>query len=82
MPASTIPVLARAATVFELTFGLALVLGIRLRWVTLGAAGLLFVFAVSMLISFGIREPFDYSVFSASACALLLAQREWTAKRS
>jgi putative oxidoreductase len=76
MPASTIPFLARAATVLELVFGIALVLGVGLRWVTFGAAGLLLVFALSMAISFGIREPFDYSVFSASACALLLAQRE------
>ena len=76
MPASTIPFFARAATVFELGFGIALVLGIGLRWVTFGAAGLLLVFAVSMAISSGIKEPLDYSVFSASACALLLAQQE------
>jgi putative oxidoreductase len=76
MPASTIPVLARAATVLELGFGIALVLGVGLRWATLGAAGLLLIFAVAMAISFGIREPLEYSVFSASACALLLAAEE------
>ena len=75
MPSATIPFLARAATVLELGFGIALVLGIGLRWVTLGAAVLLLVFAVSMAISFGIKEPLEYSVFSASACALLLRQR-------
>lgn len=76
MPASTVPFLARAATALELGFGVALVLGIGLRWVALGAAALLLLFAVSMAISFGLREPLDYSVFSASACALLLAQRD------
>jgi hypothetical protein len=33
----------------------------------------LFLFAISMTISLGLKKPFDYSVFSASAGALLLA---------
>lgn len=74
MPASTIPFFARAATVLEIAFGIGLVLGIGLRWVAAGAAALLLVFAISMAISFGLKEPLDYSVFSASACALLLAR--------
>lgn len=74
MPASTIPFFARAATVLEIAFGIGLVLGIGLRWVAVGAAGLLLVFAISMALSFGLKEPLDYSVFSASACALLLAR--------
>jgi putative oxidoreductase len=73
MPASTIPFLAWAATVAELVLGAALILGVRLRWAALGSALLLLLFGAAMAISFGLKEPLDYSVFSASAAALLLA---------
>jgi len=73
MPAWTIPFLAWAATAAEVSLGLALVLGIWLRWAAFGSALLLLLFAVAMAISFGIKSPPDYSVFSASAGALLLA---------
>lgn len=73
MPASTIPFLAWAATVAELSFGLALILGIWTQWVARGSAVLLFLFGTAMAISFGIKSPLDYSVFSASAGALLLS---------
>jgi putative oxidoreductase len=74
MPASTIPFLAWSATVGELVFGVALVLGIWRQWVAWGSALLLALFGTAMAISFGIKEPLDYSVFSASAAALLLAR--------
>ena len=73
MPAWTIPFLAWAATAAELSFGLALVLGIWLRWAAFGSAVLLVLFGVAMAISFGVKSPLDYSVFSASAGALFLA---------
>lgn len=73
MPAATIPFLAWTATAAELTLGVALIAGLRLRRVALGAAVLLALFGTAMAISFGIKEPLDYSVFSASAAALLLA---------
>jgi putative oxidoreductase len=73
MPASTISFLAWAATVAELLLGVALILGVRLRWAALGSALLLLLFGTAMAISFGPKEPLDYSVFSASAAALLLA---------
>ena len=72
MPASTIPFLAWAATAAELFFGIALLLGIWPRWIALGSATLLALFGIAMAISFGIKEPLDYSVFSASAAAVLL----------
>lgn len=77
MPASTIPFLAWAATVLEFSFGIALVLGMWLRWAALGSALLLLLFATAMAISFGIKSPLDYSVFSASAGALVLAVYEF-----
>ena len=74
MPAATIPFLAWAATAAELSFGLALVIGFRVRWAALGSAALLTLFATAMAISFGIKSPLDYSVFSAAAAALLLSR--------
>jgi putative oxidoreductase len=73
MPAFMIPFLAWAATAAELSLGITLIIGIRLRWVAVGAATLLFLFGTAMAISFGVKSPLDYSVFSASAGALLLA---------
>jgi len=72
MPAVTIPFLAWTATAAELFFGIALILGIWPRWIALGSALLLALFGIAMAISFGIRSPLDYSVFSASAAAVLL----------
>jgi len=72
MPAFTIPFLAWAATIAETSFGILLILGLWPRWVALGAAILLAMFGTAMAISFGIKSPLDYSVFSASAGALLL----------
>ena len=73
MPPATIPFLAWAATAAELFFGIALILGIWPRWVAIGSAILLVLFGIAMAISFGIKSPMDYSVFSASAAAVLLA---------
>ncbi|HYX81314.1 MAG TPA: DoxX family protein [Gemmatimonadales bacterium] len=73
MPAFTIPFLAWAATVCELVFGIALIAGVWLRWAAWGSAVLLLLFGSAMAISFGIHSPLDYSVFSASAAAVLLA---------
>jgi uncharacterized membrane protein YphA (DoxX/SURF4 family) len=73
MPPASIPVLAWAATAAELGLGLALVLGLWVRWVTLASAALLLIFGLAMALSLGIKSPLDYSVFSASAAALLLA---------
>ena len=73
MPAFTIPFLAWSATAAELVLGIALILGLWPRRVALGSAVLLALFGITMAISFGIKSPLDYSVFSASAAALLLA---------
>jgi len=75
MPAFTIPFLAWAATVAELVLGIALISGVWLRWVALASALLLVLFGTAMAISFGLKSPLDYSVFSASAAAVLLALR-------
>jgi len=73
LPAATIPYLAWAATIAETTLGILLIAGLWPRIIALAAAILLALFGTAMAISFGIKEPLDYSVFSASAGALLLA---------
>ena len=73
MPPATIPFLAWSATAAELFLGIALILGLWPRWVAIGSALLLLLFGIAMAISFGIKSPMDYSVFSASAGAVLLA---------
>ena len=73
MPASSILFLAWAATIAELVLGVLLLLGIWLRWTALASAILLILFGTAMAISFGLKSPLDYSVFSASAAAFLLA---------
>ncbi len=74
MPAASIPFLARAATVLEAFFGIALLMPFAPTAVPRGAAVLLALFATAIAVSMGIKSPLDYSVFSASACAWLLSQ--------
>jgi len=73
MPASTIPFLAWAATLAEFALGILLLAGLWPRWAAWGSALLLALFGIAMTISMGIKSPLDYSVFSASAAAALLA---------
>jgi putative oxidoreductase len=75
MPKATIPYLAWAATVCETSLGILLILGLWPRWVSLASAILLAMFGTAMAISLGLKAPMDYSVYSASAAAVLLALR-------
>jgi hypothetical protein len=63
---------------------MALIAGIWPRWVSLSSAVLLALFGLAMAWSLGIKQPLAYSVFSASACAALLAvsnAHKWSASR-
>jgi putative oxidoreductase len=73
MPAATIPFLAWAATIAETSLAVALIAGVGLRWAAFGSALLLFWFGTAMALTAGLKSPLDYSVFSGSAAALLLA---------
>jgi uncharacterized membrane protein YphA (DoxX/SURF4 family) len=73
MPKAAIPYLAWVATVCETTFGILLILGFWPRWIALASALLLAMFGTAMAISFGLKSPMDYSVYSASGAAVLLA---------
>jgi putative oxidoreductase len=81
-PAALVPILAWSATILETTFGIALILGLATRWTALGSAGLLAWFALAMAVYDGVKAPLDYSVFSASAGALLVALAGHRARRS
>lgn len=80
LPAAIIPLVAWTATIAEICLGIGLILGFRLRWVALGSALLLLLFGTAMAVSLGVKSPLDYSVFSASSAALLLAL--WPEQRS
>ena len=73
MPPATLPFLVWSATAAETTLGVLLILGIQTRWVAMASAVLLAMFGTAMAISFGPKSPLEYSVYSASAGALLLA---------
>ena len=73
LPQAAAPTLAIASTVLEAAFGIALVLGVRMRLTSFGSAILLGLFALAMTISFGIKAPLNLSVFSGCAAAWRLA---------
>jgi uncharacterized membrane protein YphA (DoxX/SURF4 family) len=73
LPAAIIPVLATIATAAETLFGLLLVLGWKTRITALLSGVLLITFALTMTLALGVKAPLDFSVFSASGGALLLA---------
>jgi len=73
MPKLSVPYLAWAATVCETSLGILLIVGLWPRWVALASAVLLALFGTAMAISLGLKSPMDYSVYSASSAAVLLA---------
>jgi putative oxidoreductase len=75
-PQFMVPVLAWSATIAETTLAVTLIAGVGVRWAAFGSAVLLAWFAIAMLVYTGPKPPLDYSVFSASACALLLGLHE------
>ena len=73
LPPALIPLVAWLATVLEMLLGLTLMVGLQTRLAALASGGLLGLFALAMTVSMGVKSALNYSVFSASAGALLLA---------
>ncbi|HFK5508559.1 DoxX family membrane protein [Elizabethkingia anophelis] len=73
LPYSWIPSLAVLSTLAESSIGILLLIGYRVRKTALCAAILTVLFGIAMSISFGCKEPLDYSVFVFSAGAFLLS---------
>lgn len=67
-----IPATAILATGLEILFGVLLIVGYKIEWVAKVSGILLLLFALSMVFSSGLKVPFDYSVFTASAAAFAL----------
>lgn len=76
LPAPLVPAAATIATAAETLLGLALVFGYRTRQCAGLSGVLLLVFAIGMAAFIGIKSPLDYSVFTASAGAFVLASRD------
>ncbi len=70
-PAAIIPALAVLATIAEGTFGVTMLLGVRVRRASVGSALLLFTFATAMVLS-GLSEM-QYGVYLMSIAAWALA---------
>ena len=75
LPHSLIAVLSWIDTSLEAVLGLMLLAGLWLRAVSLVSGLLLLAFATAMGVAGGIGAPFQYSVFTASAAAFLLASQ-------
>jgi uncharacterized membrane protein YphA (DoxX/SURF4 family) len=73
LPSSLTPTLAIIATVAEIIFAVFLLLGYKTELFARLSGVLLLLFALSMTFSLGIKAPFDYSVFAASAAAFALS---------
>ena len=80
-PQQLLPTLAIIATICEMIFGFALLIGFKTHWAAFGAGVLTFLFALAMTYSYGVKETLDYSVFAFSAGAFVLAtlpQTRWS----
>lgn len=81
LPQSWASVIAVLSTASELSIGILLLVGYQVKGTAKCASILTLLFAVAMSISFGIKEPLDYSVFAFSAGAFLLStfsRYEWS----
>lgn len=74
LPENIAPALAVLATIAELGLGILLLAGFRTAKAALSAAVLTLLFAMAMTVSYGIKEPLDYSVFVFSAGAFFLSR--------
>ncbi|WP_374950093.1 TQO small subunit DoxD [Mucilaginibacter sp.] len=70
---SATSVMGGLATLAEVIFGIQFLIGYQTRLAALGSFLLTLIFALCMAIFMGIKAPFNYSVFTDSAAALLLA---------
>lgn len=73
LPASLVSPASIAATVAEVVFGLALLIGFKTELVAKLSGVLLLVFALAMTFSLSAKAPLDYSVYAAAAASFALA---------
>ena len=73
MAKSISDVMGWLATFLEVIFGILLIAGYQTRIMALGSFVLTLTFALCMALFFGVKSPFNYSVFAVSAGSLLLS---------
>ena len=73
VPTALLGALAWITTIAEVTIAFGLLIGWRLPWFALASGLLLLMFALTMTVTLGIKAPFDFSVFAASAGGFFLA---------
>ena len=73
LPETLIPAVAIIATFAEALLGVCLVIGWQTRTAALLSGILLILFGITMTMALGVKEPLNYSVFSAAGGAFLLA---------
>ena len=66
--------LAVIATILEILIPILLIIGFKTRLTAITSGFLLSAFALAMTISFGIKPPLDYSVWTGSAASFLLSR--------
>ena len=76
MPTSTVPLLAVAATICEVSLCAAMFIGLKTRWASAASAILLLMFATSMVAS-GLSQ-FEWAVYVLAAGAFVLATADAT----
>ncbi len=81
LPDSLITVSAGVVTALEITFGIALFTTYKTPLFAFCSGRLLLMFALGMTIGLGIKAPFDYSAFTASAAAFALSAITWEKSR-
>ncbi|MBT1690298.1 DoxX family membrane protein [Dawidia soli] len=73
LPPSLGNILAAVATALEVILPVLLLIGYKTRLASVASGILLLLFAVAMTISFGIKAPLNYSVWTAAAASFLLS---------
>lgn len=76
LPAGMIPALGVISTGAEILLGLLLLVGWQTRAAALLSGILVLTFGLTMTLALGVKAPLNFSVFSAAAGALLLAECE------
>jgi putative oxidoreductase len=73
LPEAMIPALAWFVTIVEAILGVLLITGPYVRASAFASGVLLLAFAIAMTLFLGPKLPLNYSVFTAAACAFLVA---------
>lgn len=66
-------ILAIVATALEIIFGMLLIIGFKTKFISIGSGMMLATFGLMMTINYGVKPPFDYSVWTGVGASFLLS---------